>query len=99
MQPSPGRGELERALAGVEQADRRLEFDAREAYQHVRSATLAGAIVIGIGAGLIGTLAGSEQRRRFATGAVGIVLPFLVSAVAEAAGQLARSKTSKEKSE
>jgi hypothetical protein len=56
---SPSR-ELELALARVAQADRQLVSAAEMSYRRARSAAMAGAVAIGIGAALIGTLGGSS---------------------------------------
>lgn len=83
--------ELEVALARVAEADRRLAWAAEVSYRRTRSAAVAGAVAIGIGTALIGTLAGSDRRRRLAAGVLGVALPFIVSAVADVAGQLGKS--------
>jgi hypothetical protein len=80
--PSP---DLDEALLRVEQADRRLLSSAELGYRRARSAAVAGAVTLGIGAVLIGTLAGSSGRRRLASGVLGFALPFLASAVADVA--------------
>lgn len=76
------------ALLRVEQADRRLASAAEFGYRRARSAAVASAVVLGIGAVLIGTLAGSSGRRRLASGVLGFALPFLASAVADIASHI-----------
>lgn len=75
--------DLANALLRVEQADRRLVSAAELGYRRARSAAVASAVALGIGAVLIGTLAGSSGRRRLASGVLGLALPFLASAVAD----------------
>jgi hypothetical protein len=77
--------DLDEALLRVEQADRRLLSSAELGYRRARSAAVASAVALGIGAVLIGTLAGSSGRRRLASGVLGFALPFLASAVADVA--------------
>jgi hypothetical protein len=91
--------ELDLALARVAQADRQLLTAAELSYRRARSAALAGAVAIGIGAALIGTLTGSDRRRRLVSGVLGLALPFIASAVADAIGQRGRSQSSEEKAE
>ena len=91
--------ELELALARVADADRRLVSAAEVSYRRARSAAVAGAIAIGIGAALIGTLAGSDGRRRLASGVLGVALPFIASAVADVVGQFGKSQSHEERTE
>jgi hypothetical protein len=91
--------ELDLALARVAQADQQLAAAAELSYRRARSAAVVGAVAIGIGAALIGTLAGADGRRRLASGVLGAALPFIVSAVADVVGQLGRSSPMKEKPE
>jgi hypothetical protein len=91
--------DLDRALARVAQADRRLVTAAELGYRRARSAAVTSAVALGIGAALIGTLAGSAGRRRLASGLLGVALPFLASAVADMVGQLGKSQLREEKAE
>jgi len=95
---SPSR-ELELALARVAQADQHLVSAAELSYRRARSAAMAGAVAIGLGAALIGTLGGSSGRRRLVSGVLAAALPFIASAVADAVGQLGRSQLNEEKPE
>jgi hypothetical protein len=88
---------LELALARVAEADRRLVAVADVNYRRARSATLAGALTIGIGAALIGTLAGASLRRRLASGLLSVALPFVASAVAGVVGKLDQTQSNEEK--
>jgi hypothetical protein len=87
---------LELALARVAEADRRLVAVADVSYRRARSATLAGAVTIGIGAALIGTLAGASLRRRLASGLLSVALPFVASAVAAVVGKLEQTQSNEE---
>ena len=93
---SPSR-ELDLALARVAQADRQLVTAAEQSYRRARSAAVAGAVTMGIGAALIGTLAGSTGRRRLVSGVLGVALPFVASAVADVVGQIGKSQLNEEK--
>jgi Zn-dependent alcohol dehydrogenase len=95
---SPSR-ELDLALARVAQADRQLVTAAEQSYRRARSAAVAGAVTMGIGAALIGTLAGSTGRRRLVSGVLGVALPFVASAVADVVGQIGKSQLNEEKAE
>jgi hypothetical protein len=89
--------ELELALVRLAQADQRLVTAAKSSYRRTRSAAVTGAVAIGIGAALIGTLAGSDGRRRLASGVLGVALPFIASAVADVAAQSGKSASREEK--
>lgn len=89
--------ELDLALVRVAEADRRLVTMADDSYRRVRSATMAGALTIGIGAALVGTLAAPSLRRRLVTGTLGMALPFLAAAVAEVVKEFGNIRFSKGK--
>lgn len=91
--------ELNLALARVAQADQRLAQAAETSYRRARSTAMTSAIAIGIGAALIGTLAGSDGRRRLASGLLGVALPFLASAVADLVSDLGKSRLNEEKAQ
>ena len=82
--------ELELALVRVAEADRRVVSAAEVSYQRTRSAAVAGAVAMGVGAALIGTLAGSSGRRRLAAGLLSVALPFIASAFADARDRAVR---------